>query len=54
MDEAMTPDVAAWLHDLVSRQTVEVGHPDARIQAGMAWRALDQLAAVRAAGQEQG
>ena len=43
MDEAMTPDVAAWLHDLVSRQVVEVGHPDARIQADIAWRALDQL-----------
>ena len=51
MDQAMTPDVAAWLHDLVSRQVVEVGHPDARIQAGMAWRALDQLAAMQ--GQEQ-
>ena len=47
----MTPDVAAWLHDLVSRQTVEVGHPDARIQADIAWRALDQLAAMQ--GQEQ-
>ena len=52
MDQAMTPDVAAWLHDLVSRQVVEVGHPDARIQADMAWRALDHLAAI-AARQEQ-
>lgn len=39
----MTPDVATWLFDLVSRQVVEVGHPDARAQAAMAWRALDQL-----------
>lgn len=44
MDQALTPDVAAWLHNLVSRQTVEVGHPDARAIAEMAWRALDQLA----------
>lgn len=45
MDEAvtLTPDVAAWLADLVARQVVEVGHPDARTQATMAWRALDQL-----------
>ena len=45
MDEAvtLTPDVAAWLRDLVARQMVEVGHPDARAQAQMAWRALDQL-----------
>lgn len=45
MDEAvtLTPDVAAWLRDLVARQVVEVGHPDARAQAQMAWRALDQL-----------
>ena len=45
MDEAviLTPDVAAWLRDLVARQVVEVGHPDARAQAAMAWRALDQL-----------
>lgn len=45
MDEAVTitPDVAAWLADLVARQVIEVGHPDARNQAFMAWRALDQL-----------
>ena len=45
MDEAVTitPDVAAWLADLVARQVIEVGHPDARNQAVMAWRALDQL-----------
>ena len=45
MDEAVTitPDVAAWLADLVSRQTIEIGHPDARAAAAMAWRALDQL-----------
>ena len=45
MDEAvtLTPDVAAWLADLVARQTIEIGHPDARAAAGMAWRALDQL-----------
>lgn len=50
MDQAVTitPDVAAWLTDLVARQVVEVGHPDARAQAAMAWRALDQLT-----GQEQ-
>ena len=52
MDQAVTPDVAAWLHELVSRQVIEVGHPDARAQAATAWRALDQLAAI-AAGQEQ-
>lgn len=39
----LTPDVAAWLRDLVACQVVEVGHPDARAQAQMAWRALDQL-----------
>ena len=39
----ITPDVAAWLTDLVARQVVEVGHPDARAQAAMAWRAIDQL-----------
>ena len=43
MDEALAPDVAAWLRDLVARQVVEVGHPQARAQATMAWRALDQL-----------
>jgi hypothetical protein len=50
MDQVVniTPDVAAWLTDLVARQVVEVGHPDARAQANMAWRALDQLT-----GQEQ-
>ena len=37
-------DVAAWLAGLVARQVIEVGHPDARAQAAMAWRALDQLA----------
>ena len=37
-------DVAAWLADLVARQVIEVGHPDARAQAAMAWEALDQLA----------
>ena len=50
MDQTVTitPDVAAWLTDLVARQVIEVGHPDARAQAAMAWRALDQLT-----GQEQ-
>ena len=45
MDEALTidADVAAWLAGLVARQVIEVGHPDARAQAAMAWRALDQL-----------
>ena len=45
MDQAVTitPDVAAWLADLVSRQIIEIGHPDARAAAAMAWRALDQL-----------
>ena len=45
MDEAVTitPDVAAWLKEIVSRQVIEVGHPDARAQATMAWRAIDQL-----------
>ena len=45
MDEAvtLTPEVAAWLAVLVSRQVIEVGHPEARVQAAMAWRALDQL-----------
>ena len=41
----LTADVAAWLAGLVARQTVEIGHPDARTQAAMAWRALDQLTA---------
>jgi len=53
MDQVVTPDVAAWLIDLVARQVIEVGHPDARAQATMAWRALDQLNAILAAGQEQ-
>ena len=39
----LTADVAAWLAGLVARQTIEVGHPDARNVATMAWRALDQL-----------
>ena len=39
----LTADVAAWLAGLVARQTVEIGHPDARNVAAMAWRALDQL-----------
>ena len=39
----LTADVAAWLAGLVARQTVEIGHPDARHVAAMAWRALDQL-----------
>lgn len=39
----LSPDVAAWLASLVARQAIEVGHPDARAQATMAWRALDQL-----------
>ena len=45
MDQAVTitQDVAAWLTDLVARQVIEVGHPEARAQAAMAWRALDQL-----------
>lgn len=42
----MTPEVAAWLHQLVSRQVIEVGHPDARTAAAMAWKALDQLEAI--------
>ena len=46
MDETVTPDVAAWLYNLVARQVIEVGHPDAREQATMAWRALDQLATI--------
>ena len=44
----ITPDVAVWLTDLVSRQVVEIGHQDARAQATIAWCALDQLT-----GQEQ-
>ena len=43
----LTADVAAWLAGLVARQTVEIGHPDARTQAAMAWRALDQLTQQR-------
>lgn len=45
MDEAvtLTPEVAAWLAQLVARQTIEVGHPESRYQATMAWAALDQL-----------
>ena len=39
----ITADVAAWLAGLVARQTIEIGHPDARNVAAMAWRALDQL-----------
>ena len=39
----LTADVAAWLASLVARQTIEIGHPDARNVAAMAWRALDQL-----------
>ena len=42
----MTPEVAAWLHQLVSRQVIEVGHPDARAQATAAWDALAQLEAI--------
>ena len=41
----LTADVAAWLAGLVARQTIELGHPDARVLAEMAWRALDQLTA---------
>ena len=41
----ITGDVAAWLAGLVARQTIELGHPDARVLAEMAWRALDQLTA---------
>ena len=41
----ITPEVAAWLAGLVARQVVEIGHPDARAFAEMAWRALDQLTA---------
>ena len=45
MDETvtLTQDVAAWLAELVARQIIEVGHPDARTQAARAWKALDQL-----------
>ena len=39
----LTADVAAWLAGLVARQTVEIGHPDSRTIAEMAWKALDQL-----------
>lgn len=39
----ITIDVATWLRELVSRQIVEVGHIEARAQAVMAWKALDQL-----------
>ena len=46
MDQTLTPDLAAWLRDLVARQVVEVGHPDARAQAIMAWRALDALQSI--------
>ena len=49
----LTADVAAWLHALVSRQVIEVGHPDAQTQAAMAWRALDQLASVLTQEAEQ-
>ena len=51
MDEAVTitPEVAAWLAALVSRQVIEVGHPEARTQAEMAWLALDQLNPTRKA-----
>ena len=41
MDEAVTD--LDGLAGLVARQAIEVGHPDARTQAAMAWRALDQL-----------
>ena len=46
MDQArvtIDADVAAWLAGLVARQTIEIGHPDARHVAAMAWRALDAL-----------
>ena len=46
MDEdrvTVDADVAAWIAQIISRMTVEVGHPDARASAIMAWRALDQL-----------
>ena len=46
MDETLTPDVATWLHDLVARQTIELGHPNARPIAAMAWRAIDQLETI--------
>lgn len=45
-EEHMTHEVAAWLHQLVSRQVIEVGHPDARAQATAAWGALAQLEAI--------
>ena len=46
MDQArvtIDADVAAWLAQIIGGMTVEVGHPDARATAAMAWRALDQL-----------
>lgn len=46
MDEGrvtVDADVAAWIAHIIGRMTVEVGHPDARADAAMAWRALDQL-----------
>lgn len=39
----LTADVAAWLASVVAGMTVEIGHPDARPLAALAWRALDQL-----------
>lgn len=44
----MSPEVIDWLTWLVGQQTVQVGAPDARAQALMAWRALDELAAMGA------
>lgn len=52
MDLTLTPATAAWLHNLVSRQVIEVGHPDARTQATQAWAALDQLAAIIRSAQQ--
>lgn len=48
MDEAVTitAHIAEWLADLVARQVIEIGHPESRGQAAMAWQALDQLTAT--------
>lgn len=39
----LTPDVAAWLADLVASLTVTVGHPDAPDTLAIATKALQQL-----------
>ena len=42
----MSRETAVWLYQLVARQVIEVGHPDARTQAEAAWRALAELEQV--------